>query len=62
MAVFTVLVHLLLTDYAFGISIRSPPALLGEELILVDLAAAALEGVAGALLPLVRDDHFPQFI
>lgn len=38
------------------------PALLGEELILVDLAAAALEGVAGALLPLVRDDHFPQLI
>lgn len=38
------------------------PILLGQEFVLVDLAAAALVGVAGAFLPLVRNDHLPELL
>lgn len=38
------------------------PVLPGEELVLVDLSSAALGGVAGPLLPLVRNDHLGQLL
>lgn len=57
-----ILMHLLLANNALCISIRSPPGLLGEELVLVDLAAAALGGVAGPFLPLVRHYHLRQLL
>ena len=46
--------YLLLANDALGSSIRSPPFLLGEELVLVDFPATAFGGVTGTFLPLVR--------
>lgn len=62
MTIFGILMYLLLADYAFIISIRSPSLFLGEELVLIDLAAAALAGVAGPFFPLIRHYHLPQFL
>lgn len=33
------------------------PLLLGEELVLIDLATTAFGGIAGTLLPLIGNDH-----
>ena len=56
-AVLGILVHLLLADDAFGVSIWGPSVLLREELVLVDLASTALSSIAGPFLPLIWNYH-----
>uniref|UniRef100_A0A2P2ISB2 Uncharacterized protein n=1 Tax=Rhizophora mucronata TaxID=61149 RepID=A0A2P2ISB2_RHIMU len=53
MTVLCILVHLLLAYHALCIPIRSPSVLFREKLVLVDLPATALVGVAGTVLPLI---------
>nr|AFK34262.1 unknown [Lotus japonicus]AFK41586.1 unknown [Lotus japonicus] len=56
-AVLAILVHLLLTNKALSFSVRGPSVLLGEELVLVDLAATTLSSIAGTFFPLVWYYH-----